>query len=73
MGFGELVAMMVDADLDRLRGVNDGPSSMRVLVTGADGFVGRHLVPRLVETGHEVTSRLPASARAAEPRRPALE
>jgi GDP-4-dehydro-6-deoxy-D-mannose reductase len=29
---------------------------MKVLVTGADGFVGRHLVARLVQTGHAVTA-----------------
>lgn len=28
---------------------------MRVLVTGAEGFVGRHLLPRLVDAGLEVT------------------
>jgi GDP-4-dehydro-6-deoxy-D-mannose reductase len=29
---------------------------VKVLVTGADGFVGRHLVARLVEVGHEVVA-----------------
>ena len=29
---------------------------MKILVTGADGFVGRHLVARLVETGHQVSA-----------------
>jgi GDP-4-dehydro-6-deoxy-D-mannose reductase len=29
---------------------------MKVLVTGADGFAGRHLVARLVEQGHQVTA-----------------
>jgi GDP-4-dehydro-6-deoxy-D-mannose reductase len=29
---------------------------VKILVTGADGFVGRHLVRRLVETGHGVTA-----------------
>ena len=31
---------------------------MRVLVTGACGFVGAHLVARLVRAGHEVTATI---------------
>jgi len=31
-------------------------SSLRILVTGSVGFIGRNLVPKLVELGHEVWS-----------------
>ena len=44
VSFEQLVAMMVDADLARL---SAAPAPVRLLVTGADGFVGRHLVRRL--------------------------
>ncbi len=33
----------------------DGWASVRVLVTGARGFIGRHVVPLLEERGHEVS------------------
>lgn len=38
---------------------------VRVLVTGGSGFVGRHLVPRLVEAGAQVTVLTRSPARAA--------
>ena len=44
---------MVAADLDRLRPFV-APCDVRVLVTGARGFVGRHLTAALRERGHEV-------------------
>jgi nucleoside-diphosphate-sugar epimerase len=28
---------------------------MKILVTGSTGFVGRHLVPKLIEAGHQIT------------------
>lgn len=31
---------------------------MKILVTGADGFVGSRLVPRLITSGHEITAAL---------------
>jgi nucleoside-diphosphate-sugar epimerase len=35
---------------------------MRVLLTGATGFVGRHLVPALLADGHEVTAAVRGAA-----------
>lgn len=31
------------------------PANLRVLVTGATGYIGGRLVPRLLEAGHVVT------------------
>ncbi len=39
---------------------------MRVLVTGATGAVGRHLVPMLVAAGHEVTATTKTPGKAAQ-------
>lgn len=35
---------------------------MRVVLTGGTGFVGRHLVPRLLAAGHEVTAAVRGAA-----------
>ena len=29
---------------------------MKILVTGATGFIGNHLIPRLLECGHTVVA-----------------
>jgi nucleoside-diphosphate-sugar epimerase len=39
---------------------------MRVFVAGASGALGRPLIPRLVEAGHEVTGMTRSRDRAAE-------
>lgn len=28
---------------------------MQILITGGTGLIGRHLIPRLLELGHQVT------------------
>jgi nucleoside-diphosphate-sugar epimerase len=40
---------------DRRRPLEDVGLSMRVLVTGHDGYIGHALVPQLLAAGHEVT------------------
>lgn len=43
---------------------------MRVLVTGAGGFLGRHVVAALVRAGHTVVAMVRPARRGAEPRLP---
>ncbi len=31
-------------------------TSQRILVLGASGYIGQHLIPRLTEQGHEITA-----------------
>ncbi len=39
---------------------------MKILVTGASGFIGQHLVPKLAQLGHDVRTMSRASAQPAE-------
>lgn len=71
-GCGECVIAMpahdADVTLDPLRGVADlvpssqstsnesGMGNKKILVTGAAGFLGRHVVDRLIADGHDVTT-----------------
>ena len=47
---------------------NDTESDMRVLVTGAIGFIGSHVCRELVRSGHQVTG-LDSNSYAADPKR----
>jgi nucleoside-diphosphate-sugar epimerase len=49
IGFSEL-----EENVNSLRSVNDMGNKTRVLVTGAGGFIGHHLVKRLKAEGHGV-------------------
>jgi uncharacterized protein YbjT (DUF2867 family) len=47
---GELIALVIDARTRRVT----APPPKKILLTGATGYVGGQLLPRLLEAGHEV-------------------
>ncbi len=47
---GEVIALVLDARTRRVT----APPPKRILLTGATGYVGGQLLPRLLEAGHEV-------------------